>query len=151
MFCFINFFICLQEIFHSKKIYPLKTIYMKAFKLATALFILMYLTSCGIHSGLTNNTNIHNTTVELSKANYKVVQYVSESTTAQYVFGIGGLKKSALIENARVKMISHADMIGKPRAIINETVEVKRSVIFFITKIQVTISAMVIEFEKEDN
>ena len=123
---------------------------MKASKFTLILIFLLSLTACGIHSGLTNNTNIHNTTVELSRANYKVVQYLSESSTATYVFGIGGLKKSALIDHARVKMLSHADMIGKPRAIINETIEVKHSVKLFVTEVKVTVSAMVIEFDKEE-
>jgi hypothetical protein len=128
----------------------LKSILMKTSKFTLILIFLLSLTSCGIHSGLTNNTNIHNTTVELSRANYKVVQYLSESSTATYFFGLGGLKKSALIDHARVKMLSHADMIGKPRAIINETVEVKYSVKLFVTEVKVTVSAMVIEFDKEE-
>jgi hypothetical protein len=123
---------------------------MKKPKFTLIFILLLSLTSCGIHSGLTNNTNVHNTTVELSRANYKVVQYLSESSTATYVFGIGGLKKTALIEGARVKMMNHADMIGKSKAIINETVEIKRSVKLFVTELKVTVSAMVIEFDKEE-
>ena len=47
------------------------------------------LSSCAFHSGLTNNSNLHNTTVQLSQNNFRVVQYVTGSSYAEYFIGIG--------------------------------------------------------------
>ena len=83
--------------------------------------------SCAIHSGLTFNTNNHETQVVLSKKNYKVVESVKGEAEAMYIFGIGGLSKNALIAEAKADMLLKADIIGGARAIINETVEIKHS------------------------
>jgi hypothetical protein len=122
---------------------------MKLFTFLFTLFLVVSLSSCATHAGLTSNANVNNTTVELSKANYKIVQYVSGSSSAHYLFGLGGMQKSALIESARIKMLSHSDMMDKPRAIINETVEIQRSSVLFFSEYKITVSAFIIEFEKE--
>lgn len=114
------------------------------------LIILISLTSCGIHSGLTSNSNVHNTTVQLSESNFKVIDYVSGSSSVSYFLGIGGLRKAALIESARNNMLRNSNLIGKPRAVINETVEIKRTTYIFMTEIKVTVSAYIIEFENDE-
>lgn len=104
------------------------------------------LTSCGIHNGLTANSNVHTTEVVLSKKNFKVIARVKGHSQATYVFGIGGLTSKALIDEARANMFSNIDLVGDSKAVINETVEVKSSFILFVLIKNVTVSAHVIEF-----
>jgi len=107
---------------------------------------LLSLYSCAVHSGLTNNSNSHNTTVQLSQANYKVISFISGKSTVEYFLGIGGIDQPAQIQAARIAMLKNVDLIGKPRALINETVEIKRSTFLLWTEVEVTVSAHVIEF-----
>jgi hypothetical protein len=104
------------------------------------------LSSCAFHSGLTNNSNLHNTTVQLSQNNFRVVQYVTGSSYAEYFIGIGGLNKFALIESARKNMLENANLIGSSKAVINETVEMKITSVLLYSKITVTVSAYVVDF-----
>lgn len=104
------------------------------------------MSSCAVHSGLTSNANLHSTEVVLSKKNFKVIENVKGSATARYILGFGGLKREALIAEAKAKMLSKVNFAGTSRAVINETVEVKFSVLPFVRKYQVTVSAQVIEF-----
>jgi len=115
------------------------------------IFLILTLSSCAIHSGLTTNENVHNTTVELSQANYTVVAFVSGKSTVEYFLGIGGIDKPAQIQSARLAMLKNADLIGKPRALINETVEIKRSTFLLWTEIEITVSAHVIEFKSNQS
>ena len=67
---------------------------------------------------------------------------------ATYVFGIGGLSKTSLIEQARSEMYSKADLQGGSRAIVNETFSTKTSFFsFFFWKKQINSSADIIEFK----
>jgi len=108
--------------------------------------IAFLLSSCGIHSGLTKNVNNQTTEVVLSKNNFKVVEVVQGESKATYVFGIGGLKKQALISEARADMLSNSNLLGSSKAIINETVEIKNSFFLVARKYKVIVSAYVIEF-----
>ena len=112
------------------------------------LFIVMlfFLSSCTtFHSTLTSNLNNHTTEVVLSKKNYTVISSVEGEASANYVFGFGGGKK-ALVAKAKSKMLSKADIVGKPRAIINETVEVQKRYRVFYSQYTVIVSAHIIEF-----
>ena len=102
--------------------------------------------SCAIHSELTTNSNNHTTEVVLSKKNFKVIESVQGKSQAMYVFGIGGLSKKAMVAEARVKMLSKANIIGSSKAVINETVEIKNSFFPVVRKYEVTVSAHIVEF-----
>ena len=103
--------------------------------------------SCSFHSGLTSNANLHSTEVVLSKNNFKVLETVRGDSEATYFLGLGGLKKSGMIAEARANMLENAGLEGSSRAVINETVEISRSIIFFVfMKYEVIISAHLIEF-----
>jgi hypothetical protein len=102
--------------------------------------------SCAIHSGMTTNSNNHTTEVVLSKKNFKVIESVKGESQAMYVFGIGGHSKNALISEAKVKMLSKANIIGGARALINESVEIKNSFFPFFVKYKVTVSGHIVEF-----
>ena len=106
---------------------------------------------CGIHNGLTSNVNNHQTDVVLSNKNFKVVARVEGTAGDRYIFGIGGLDKSGLISNARSKMLAKAQLIGKSRAIINETVEIKNRFVLIYTDYTVTVSAYIIEFYNNES
>lgn len=121
----------------------------------TRLFIFLsisfLLCNCASHSGLTTNTNVHTTEVQLTTDNFKVVDNVEGHTRAVYVFGIGGLSKKALIAKARAKMFANADMKGKARTLINENVEVKKTVFPFVRVHKVGVSGQIIEFLSEND
>lgn len=107
---------------------------------------LFLLPSCAVHNGLTNNINQVLTNVELGEANYKVVEYVTGYAEARYFFGIGGNKKLTLIEAAKAEMYEKANLIGSPKAVINQTVETRYSFFPFFQRVEVTVSGHVIEF-----
>lgn len=104
--------------------------------------------SCGIHSGLTSNVNQNTTEVVLGQANYKVVQQVKGEAQALFIFGFGGVSQKALIAQARDNMIRSANMVGHPRAVINESVEIHHGHFPFVRTYTVTVWGYVIEFEK---
>ena len=54
------------------------------------LLIVMTLSSCRFHEGLTSNVNQHQTQLVLSEKNYRIVKYVEGDAKALYYFGIGG-------------------------------------------------------------
>lgn len=104
------------------------------------------LTGCGFGNQLTTNHNVHNTEVQLSKNNFKVLKTVTATESATYYFGFGGLTKKALLANARAKVVQDAGLEGSSKALINETVEIHLGSMFIVTKITITVSAQVIEF-----
>jgi len=112
-------------------------------------FLCLLFTGCGIQSGLTFNQNNHQTSVVLSKSNYKIVGKVQGEASAKYYFGFGGLNKAGLIAEARQKMLAKSNLIGSSRAIINETVEVNTTFLFVYLERKIIVSAYVIEFNDE--
>lgn len=120
---------------------------MKKFFLAicAVLFAVLSFTSCGITSTLSNN--ITETKVVLSEKNFKVVGQASGQAKANYVMGIGGLRRKALRENAIDEMSKNAKLSGA-QTLTNVTIHSSMKLIgpFFI---QVTYSATanIVEFE----
>lgn len=111
---------------------------------------LMIQSCAGAFYPLTYNQNQHSTQVHLTKNNYKVTKDVSGSASAKYILGFGGLKKTALVQEARSKMIKEAGLVGGSKAIINESLEMHQSIKFFAIKWTVTVSGQVIEFDGDD-
>lgn len=105
------------------------------------------LTGCGLGLPLTNNQNSLQTNVVLQKNNYKVVKTITGEATATYIFGIGGLSKKSLKEDATAVMIKNAKLDGKAQAIVNTQVTLRNAFItpFYIKSIA-TAQAQVIEF-----
>jgi len=117
----------------------------KFLNISTIIAIVFSLSSCAIHSGLTSNTNNNSTDVVLQGNNYKVVQQIRGSARGLKVLGFGGGFKP-LVANARSEMLASADLVGRPRAVINEIVEVNNKS-FVVCRIKtVTVSAYVVEF-----
>jgi hypothetical protein len=110
------------------------------------LFIVILFASCTAYNGLTYNVNSNQTQVHLSTDNYKVVKYVEGKSTAKYLFGIGGGNKQGMVARAREEMLRNANLKGKSRAVINETVEIKARQIFIYTEFTYIVSAHIVEF-----
>lgn len=86
---------------------------------------LFLVSSCAVHDGLTTNANNHTTEVVLSKKNFKVIESIQGEAEVQYILGIGGTKKKALIAEARTIMLEKANIVGSSKAVINETIEMQ--------------------------
>jgi len=95
----------------------------------------------GLHQHVTSNLNSNVTNVVLSGNNYKIVQKVSASAAS---------KKSTIkdmVVKVREDMLKNVEMVGLPRAIINESIEIHYTKGFMGLKwYTITISAYVIEF-----
>jgi len=120
---------------------------MKKLRLLPLFIGLIFFSSCAFHSGLVNNFNNNTTTVELSKNNFKIVDYVKGSAHCTYVFGIGGLSKDALVEKAKSEMYRKADLQGKAKTIANISIDTKYSSFPIVKRVTVTASGHVVQFE----
>ncbi len=91
-----------------------------------------------------------NTEISLTKANYKVIKSVSGQASDDYILYFFGADEQNLMGKARRDMINKADLIGKPRAVINITTDIVTSgfIPFVITKTCYA-SGEVIEFTAE--
>jgi len=113
------------------------------------LFLAAFISSCGIGAAYITNHNQNATEVHLSGNNFKVIDQVSGSSDASYVFAIGGMHKSQLYENAYSSMLKKANLLNGSKAIINVMTEehVSGFAPFFIKR-TITVSAQVIEFTR---
>lgn len=68
------------------------------------------LTSCGVTA--TTSNNVTETKVVLSEKNFKVVGQATGEAKATYVFGMGGIRKKALRNNAVNEMSKNANLSG---------------------------------------
>jgi hypothetical protein len=119
------------------------------FKSLLAIIIVASLQSCAFHGSLKQQQNRHEVRAEvaLEKGSFKAVKYVSGKESVTYIFGIGGLKKDALISEARRQMYAEADLTGS-QVIINEQTDVKHSVITLLyRRITVTVSGYVYQLD----
>ncbi len=114
---------------------------------ALGLFVISLLTSCGISRAVITNQNQNITQVVLSGNNFRVVQQVRGSASVQYFLFMGGTWKGSLYAKAYSDMMSQANMIAGPRAVVNvvtsENVDGMYPLYFLKT---VTVTAEVIEF-----
>lgn len=112
-----------------------------------AVLIMAFLSSCGVNHALVLNTNQNTTQVQLGSNNFKVVDKVSGSAQVEYIFMIGGVRKTQLYENAYAAMVAKANLINGSKALVNiVTEEHLGGVPPFYFKRTITVSAHVIEF-----
>lgn len=116
-------------------------------KIFVAVAAVLMLASCGASSHLTANANLNQTEVVLSQKNFHVVKNVEANTSATYVFGIGGLGKKALKENAVAELTKKANLTGS-QALVNVTVKYSAKMILCYSKITVYAEGTVVEFDK---
>lgn len=117
------------------------------FKVAMVVAAIIMLSSCGASHYLTTNANLQQTNVVLSQNNFHVVKNVESSVTAKYWFGIGGISKKALHENAVAELTKKANLTGS-QALVNVTVKYSGRVILWFSEITYHAEATVIEFDK---
>ena len=121
---------------------------MKKLLMLFALVAMLFgVSSCSLHGSLATNVNQNSTNVVLQDNNYKVIQKVVGESQANYVFYFGGIRKRALIEEARATMLENANLVGSSRAVINETFETSVTTFAGIySNVKVTVSGYVVEF-----
>ena len=114
-----------------------------------AVLIMAFLSSCGVNHALVLNTNQNTTQVQLGSNNFKVVDKVSGSAQVEYIFMIGGVRKTQMYENAYAAMVAKANLINGSKALVNiVTEEHLGGVPPFYFKRTITVSAHVIEFTR---
>ena len=106
----------------------------------------LLLASCGVSQNLTSNANLNQTNVVLSQKNFHVVKTVEAETSATYVFGIGGMSKKALYNNAVAELTKKADLTGS-QALVNVTVKSSAKLAGVFGKVTYRAEATVIEFD----
>jgi len=123
---------------------------MKKISIYSVLLLLAaFLSSCGIGTALVTNHNQNATEVHLSGNNFKVIDQISGSSEASYVFAIGGMDKRQLYENAYSTIMKKANLLNGSKAIINVMTEEHFSGFapFFVRR-TITVSAQVVEFTR---
>lgn len=116
-------------------------------KVVMAVAAVLLLASCGVSQNLTFNSNLNQTNVVLSQKNFHVVKTVSAEVSSTYVFGIGGLSKKALQDNAVAELTKKANLTGS-QALVNVTVKNSGKLIFCYSKFTCHAEATVIEFDE---
>ena len=116
-------------------------------RIAMAVAAVLLLTSCGLSQSLTTNANLNQTNVVLSQKNFHVVKHVQAETSATYVFGIGGLSKKSLYNNAVAELTKKANLTGS-QALVNVTVKNSAKLFLVYGKVTYIAEGTVIEFEE---
>lgn len=118
---------------------------MKKILLVCAIMIAaLSFTGCGVTSHVSQNRT--ETQVVLSENNFIVVGQAYGESSATYVFGIGGLSKKALCDNAINEMAKNAHLTGS-QTLTNITTSVSIKMITpLYVKITCHATANIIEF-----
>lgn len=116
-------------------------------RIAMVAAAVLLLAGCGFSQNLTTSANLNQTNVVLSQKNFHVVKTVKATTSATYVFGIGGLSKKALQNNAVAELTKKAELTGS-QALVNVTIKGSVKVVFFVGKISYHAEGTVIEFDE---
>ena len=116
-------------------------------RVVMAVAAVLLLSGCGINQSLTMNSNLNQTNVVLSQKNFHVVKTVTAEVSATYIFGIGGLSKQALQENAVAELTKKAGLTGS-QALVNVTVHNSGKMFAVYNKITYHAEATVIEFDE---
>ena len=112
----------------------------KLIKLLAIVLSITFVSSCAIHNGYIENS------ASWSEANFSYAnQSISGMSGAQYVFAIGGLKRQALIEEAKKDMLKN-NPLQPNQVLANVTVNWKYSFYVVVFKTDCTITADVMEF-----
>lgn len=112
-------------------------------KTAIRIFLLFTLTtmisSCAFHSGvMTGNA-------ALSDANFFTVGYAMGTSEITKVLGMGGVATDALVLEAKRNLYKNHPLT-KGQALANVSVDFKRTIFPFVSKLKVLISADIIDF-----
>jgi len=114
----------------------------KVFRLLIIVISVLSFSSCAFHSGYMNNS------ASLSQANFDYTQKsISGTATTSKFFGLGGLGKLAMVEEAKKDMLKNYPLQSN-QALVNVTINWKNSIIFFIMTNSCTVTADIVEFKK---
>ena len=103
------------------------------------LVVSFFTTSCAFHSGMmTGNAAI-------TDANFQYIALVKGTATTTHVLGIGGLKKDALMFEAKKDLFSKYPL-RRGQALANVTVDIKRTYVFIVMKTKATVTADVVDY-----
>ncbi|HPE57878.1 MAG TPA: hypothetical protein P5514_06170 [Bacteroidales bacterium] len=117
----------------------------KVLQISILAVIAIFLSSCAMHTGYMNNS------ASLTEANFSYVkQSISGYAEAMYVFGIGGLEKEALVQEAKAQMLKE-NPLGPNQTLANITVNWKNSFFVIVNMSKVTVTADVVEFKPEND
>lgn len=121
----------------------------KIFVLSCLMMTLaVMMASCSIHNYPTHTEYRNETQVVMSGDNFKVVNQVTGEATVTRVFGIGGVSRRALRENAYADMVANAELKGA-QTIVNVTFSVKHwGVPPIYSRSRIIAHGTVIEFTK---
>ena len=120
---------------------------MKAIKLFFCCFVAVIFASCAGINTTPYSHNMPETKLILKEANYKIVGQVEGEWSATYIFGIGGLSKKSLTNNAISEMYKNANLTGSQQIInITTTTSVEQWVVY--TKMRAIARGYIIEFEE---
>ncbi len=110
--------------------------------LPLVLFLSVILNSCAFHNGYMINS------ASLGQANFDYVSTsITGSSSTVKLFGLGGIAKNALVEDAKKKMLEQ-NPLKSNQAIANLTVNWKNGFYFFIMTTKCTVTADIVEFKE---
>ncbi|MBQ8812774.1 MAG: hypothetical protein IJZ70_10785 [Bacteroidales bacterium] len=115
--------------------------------LLTFIASALCISGCGLTNNLSQNHYVNQTSVVLSSNNFHIVKTVSAEVSASYWFGIGGLSKHALKDNAVAELTRKAQLTGN-QALINVTVKRSDEFILIFRKTTFYAEGTVIDFDR---
>lgn len=100
--------------------------------------------SCAFHSGvMTSNPNF-------TSPNHELTALAVGTASTEKIFGIGGLKKDALVLEAK-KNLYAVYPLKKGQSYANTSVDLKKAFYLFFSKTTVTISADIVQIDNAEN
>ena len=113
----------------------------KIIKSGMAAILITMLSGCAIHAGYMNNS------ASLSNPNFSYAQQnISGFAETTYIFGIGGLDKEALVEEAKMNMLKDHPLQPN-QALANVAVDWKKTFILVVVYNKCTVTADIVEFK----
>lgn len=116
-------------------------------KVVIAIAAIILLSGCGLNANLATNHNLNQTNVVLGQKNFHVVKNVEAEVSSTYIFGIGGISKKSLHDNAIAELTKKADLTGS-QALVNVTIHTSGKLILCWAKVTYYAEATVIEFDE---
>ncbi len=112
--------------------------------LAFAGTLFFLLSGCAIHTGTPLNST------GLDEANFRyVARDLAGTASTLRVFGIGGLKRDAIVREAKAAMLEGRELQDN-QALANLTVNFKWSFYILVSTTDCTVTADIVEFTEED-
>lgn len=118
----------------------------KAIQFVVISLVAVLFASCAGLNMTAHKDTTAETKVILKEANYKVVGMVEGTHNATYIFGIGGLSKKSLENNAVSEMYKNANLTGSQQIINVTTTMSVETYLGIYTKKRAIARGYVIEF-----